>query len=235
VGSLIERTGTYPHLNAFEHLHLKALACGLNEPGLEHRLLEIAGLQHVGKKKVKQFSLGMKQRLGIALALVGNPDLVILDEPINGLDPQGIAEVRATIERLNRQEGITFLISSHILDELAKLAGRFGIIDHGRLLEEIDRTELEQKSRDRIELVTADSSKAVTVLDQIHILDYRLISDRLIHIYDGVTRTGDISLAMAQNNIRVDSLTFHQNTLEDYYLRLTGYAQQPDGQEVQYV
>ncbi|MDI9490361.1 MAG: ATP-binding cassette domain-containing protein [Clostridiaceae bacterium] len=235
IGCLIENTGIYPNLTGFEHLRLKALAIGQNEPGLEKKLLEIVGLDEVGKKKVKQFSLGMKQRLGIALALVGNPDLVILDEPINGLDPQGIVEIRNTIESLNREEGITFIISSHILGELARLASRFGIIDQGRLVEEINRSDLEQKSRDRIELITPQASQAVVALDQINIMDYQLISENEIYIYEEVNRTGDIALTLAQNEIPIESLTVHKNTLEDYYLQLTGYANQPMQNEVPYV
>ncbi|HHU52845.1 MAG TPA: ATP-binding cassette domain-containing protein [Clostridiaceae bacterium] len=225
IGCLIENTGIYPNLTAFEHLYLKKLAVGIKEKGIENKLLDLVGLADTGKKKVKQFSLGMKQRLGIALALIGYPDLVILDEPINGLDPQGIVEVRSIIERLNKEEGITFIISSHILDELAKIGTRFGIIERGQILEEIDRASLMEKSSDRIELQTSAAANALPLLDQIQIKDYKLISDNLIYIYDSGERTGDISLVLAKHNIPVESLSIHQNTLEDYYLSLTGYAQ----------
>lgn len=126
IGSLIETPGTYPNLSAFDNLKLKCLAMGIRKKNAIPELLETVGLRNAGKKKVKNFSLGMKQRLGIALALVGNPDLVILDEPINGLDPQGIAEVRETIFRLNKEKRITFMISSHILEELSKIATDYG-------------------------------------------------------------------------------------------------------------
>ena len=225
IGCLIENTGIYPNLTAFEHLYLKKLAVGIKEKGIENKLLDLVGLADTGKKKVKQFSLGMKQRLGIALALIGYPDLVILDEPINGLDPQGIVEIRNIIEKLNQEEGITFIISSHILDELAKIGTRFGIIDRGQILEEIDRDLLLKKSSDRIELQTSAAANALPLLDQIQIKDYKLISDNLIYIYDSGERTGDISLVLAKHNIPVESLSIHQNTLEDYYLSLTGYAQ----------
>ncbi|NLJ69965.1 MAG: ATP-binding cassette domain-containing protein [Clostridiaceae bacterium] len=225
IGCLVENTGVYPNLTAFEHLYLKKLAVGIKEEGIENKLLDLVGLADTGKKKVKQFSLGMKQRLGIALALIGYPDLVILDEPINGLDPQGIVEIRNIIERLNQEEGITFIISSHILEELSKIANRFGIIDRGQLLEEIDYDSLIKKSSDRIELQTSHASNVLPLLDQIQIKDYKLISDNLIYIYDAIERTSDISLVLAQHRIPIETLSVHKNTLEDYYLGLTGYAQ----------
>lgn len=125
IGTLIEAPGVYPNMSAAENLKLKCLAMGIRQKGTADELLKVVGLSDVGKKHVRNFSLGMKQRLGIALALVGNPDLVILDEPINGLDPQGIAEVRETLSRLNKERNITFIISSHILEELSKIATNF--------------------------------------------------------------------------------------------------------------
>ncbi|MDE6724597.1 MAG: ATP-binding cassette domain-containing protein, partial [Ruminiclostridium sp.] len=133
IGSLIENPGIYPNLSAPENLQLKCLAMGIRKKGVIGELLETVGLGDTGKKKVRNFSLGMKQRLGIALALVGDPDLVILDEPINGLDPQGIAEIRETIFKLNKEKNITFIISSHILEELSKIATDYGIIHNGIL------------------------------------------------------------------------------------------------------
>lgn len=235
LGCLIENTGTYPNLTAYEHLHLKSLALGIHDKGHEMRLLELVNLQGTDKKKVKHFSLGMKQRLGFALALVGNPDLVILDEPINGLDPQGIVEVRSTIERLNRELGLTFIISSHILDELAKIATRFSIIDRGRLIEEINRDELAQKSRERIELVTSNSRMATTVLDRIGIRNYKVLSDHVLHVFDDVDRSADIVVALAQNNIKVNTLTIQKNSLEDHYLELTNHSAANSGQGGLYV
>lgn len=145
VGVLIEQPGIYPDMSARQNLKLKCLAVGVNSKGHIDELLDIVGLANVGKKPVKKYSLGMKQRLGVALALVGYPKLVILDEPINGLDPQGIVEFRKMIERLNSEMKITFIISSHILGELSKIATDYGIIHNGVLIEQISKEQLIEK------------------------------------------------------------------------------------------
>ena len=142
VGILIENPGVYPNMSAKDNVKLKCLAMGISSEGYIAELLADVGLSAADKKKVKHFSVGMKQRLGIALALVGNPELVLLDEPINGLDPQGIAEIREMIIKLNKEKGITFIISSHILGELSKIATSFGIIDKGELKKQILKTAL---------------------------------------------------------------------------------------------
>ena len=142
VGILIENPGIYPNMTAKDNVKLKCLAMGISSKGYIAELLADVGLSAADKKKVKHFSVGMKQRLGIALALVGNPELVLLDEPINGLDPQGIAEIREMIIKLNKEKGITFIISSHILGELSKIATSFGIIDKGELKKQILKTAL---------------------------------------------------------------------------------------------
>lgn len=142
MGLLIESPGIYPNMNAADNIRLKCLAMGISSKSYIVELLEEMGLADVGRKKVRHFSLGMKQRLGIALALAGNPELVILDEPVNGLDPQGMAEIREIIIRLNKEKGITFIISSHILGELSKIATTYGIMDKGELKKQISQTEL---------------------------------------------------------------------------------------------
>ena len=142
VGILIENPGIYPNMSAKDNVKLKCLAMGILDRGYIAELLESVGLSAASKKKAKHFSVGMKQRLGIALALAGNPELVILDEPINGLDPQGMAEIRELITRLNKEKGITFIISSHILGELSKIADSYGIIEKGELKRQILKTEL---------------------------------------------------------------------------------------------
>lgn len=145
VGVLIEEPGIYPYMSARQNLKLKCLAMGVKSKDHIDELLDIVGLANVGKKSVKKYSLGMKQRLGIALALVGYPELVILDEPINGLDPQGIVEFRKMIARLNSERKITFIISSHILGELSKIATDYGIIHNGVLIEQISKEQLFEK------------------------------------------------------------------------------------------
>lgn len=142
VGILIENPGIYPNMSAKDNIRLKCLAMGISSKSYIAELLEGVGLSAASKKKVKHFSIGMKQRLGIALALVGNPELVILDEPVNGLDPQGMAEIREIIVRLNAEQNITFIISSHILGELSKIATSYGIIEKGELKKQVLKTEL---------------------------------------------------------------------------------------------
>lgn len=159
ISALIENVGSYPTMTAYDNMLLKGKSIGLRGDKYIYETLDLLGLGKVGKKKVKDFSLGMKQRLGISLALVGNPDIMVLDEPINGLDPQGIIDIRNIIADLNRERNITFLISSHILDELAKIATNFAIIDNGTLIGNFSKKELEESTKDRIELITDNPKK----------------------------------------------------------------------------
>ncbi len=224
VGTLIESPGIYPNMSASDNLKLKCLAMGVRRKDEVSELLDIVGLSGAGRKKVKNFSMGMKQRLGIALALVGSPDLVVLDEPINGLDPQGIAEVRDTLARLNRERNITLIISSHILEELSKIATHYGIIHDGVLLQELTREELLERCSERIELKTDDTRKACTVLDGIGITQYKVVDPDTIHIFERLNDSGEITFALAQNKIRTLGITVKNEALEDYYLNLTGGA-----------
>ena len=222
VGTLIESPGVYPNLSAGENLKLKCLAMGVRKKNVIEELLDTVGLAHVGKKRVKHFSMGMKQRLGIALALVGEPDLVILDEPINGLDPQGIAEVRETLLRLNREQNITFILSSHILEELSKIATHYCMIHNGVLLQELTRDELMAKCSERIELKTDDAAKACTVLESIGITRYKVMDSHTIHIFERLNDSGEITMALAGQQVKTISITVKNEALEDYYLNLTG-------------
>ena len=222
VGSLIENPGIYPNLTAAENLNLKCIALGVRDKNVVPQLLETVGLANVGKKKVGKFSMGMKQRLGIALALVGEPDLVILDEPINGLDPQGVAEVRETIKKLNKEQNITFIISSHILDELAKIATNYGIIQNGNLLQELTKEELLNKCSERIELKTNDTAKACTVLEKMDIHEYKVVDGDTIQIFERLHDSGGITMNLAQNNVTILGISLKNESLEDYYLNLTG-------------
>ena len=225
IGSLIEAPGVYPNLSAAENLKLKCLAMGIRKKDIISELLETVRLDNTGKKKVINFSLGMKQRLGIALALVGDPDLVILDEPINGLDPQGIAEIRETISALNREKNITFIISSHILEELAKIATDYGIIHNGILLQELTREELLSKCCERIELKTNDSRKACTILENMGITEFKVVDSDTIHIFERLSDSGDITMELAKHNVKTMGIAVKNEALEDYYLNLTGGAE----------
>lgn len=224
IGILIEEPGIYPGMTAAENMRLKGIAMGVRDSDYVTRLLQIVGLGEAGRKKVKNFSLGMKQRLGIALALVGNPDLVILDEPINGLDPQGIVEIREILLRLNHENHITFIISSHILEELSKLATNYGIIHSGTLLKEMTREQLLEECSERLELRTDNSKLACTVLDGLGITNYKVVDNDTIYIYERMEESGDISIELSRKNIRILELSTKNENLEDYFLNLTGGA-----------
>ena len=225
IGTLIEAPGVYPNMSARENLKLKCLAMGVRKKGCIDDLLRIVGLENTGRKKIRNFSLGMKQRLGIALALVGDPDIVILDEPINGLDPQGIAEIRETLSKLNKEKNITFIISSHILEELSKIATNYGIIHDGVLLQEMTREELLAKCSERIELKTDDTGRACTVLESMGIKRYKVVDASTIQIFERLNDSGDITMSLAENGVKTMGITVKNVALEDYYLNLTGGAE----------
>lgn len=225
IGTLIETPGLYPNMSAAENLRLKCLALGVRKKGVIAELLDTVGLSGAGNKRVKNFSLGMKQRLGIALALVGDPDLLVLDEPINGLDPQGIVEVRETLARLNRERGITFIVSSHILEELSKIATDYGIIHNGVLLQELTQEELLTRCSERIELRTDDTKRACVVLEEMGIRSYKVADAGTIQIFERLNDSGSITMQLAQKGIKTLSITVRNEALEDYYLNLTGGMQ----------
>ncbi|MCR5768425.1 MAG: ATP-binding cassette domain-containing protein [Lachnospiraceae bacterium] len=231
-GMLIESPGYYGEYDAKMNLRIKCRLAGISDKEEPDRLLELVGLSGVGKKKVKNYSLGMKQRLGITMALVGNPDIVVLDEPINGLDPQGIVEVRDLITRQNREHGTTFIISSHILDELSKTATRYGIINEGRLIEECSVDELNSKCESKIELVVDSASAAVAVLEKIGFSQIKVMDEQdseghdRIFIYEQFDRTGDITLALASEGITTYEIVKQTGSVESYYLKLVGKEQE---------
>lgn len=224
VGALVEAPGIYADMSAWENLHAKCLALGVRDKNAEKTLLQTVGLADTGKKPAGKFSLGMKQRLGIALALVGDPDLVVLDEPINGLDPQGIAEVRNTIERLNKEKRITFIISSHILGELAKFATDYGIIHGGKLLEELSMEDLVEKCSHRIILNTANTPEACTALEKMGITRYKVTDKTIVEIYEHLNEVPELTSALCAAGIPVSGIQLKQQELEDYFLELTGRA-----------
>lgn len=222
IGNLIEAPGIYPNMSGRSNLRCKSLALGIHREGYEDKLLEMVGLNNVGNKKVKNYSLGMKQRLGIAFALVGEPDFLILDEPINGLDPQGIAEIRDILLKLKAEKNMTILISSHILEELSKIADTFGIINEGRLIQEISAEDLMNKCSDYIELKLDNASRATTILDKLGFNDYKVTDKETICIYDQLDRSGELNSELVQNGCMVKSISVVQEKLEDYFLKLTG-------------
>lgn len=221
-GILIEDPGYFGNFDAMTNLKLRMMQAGVGQPSERKELLEMVGLENVGEKPVGKFSFGMKQRLGLAMALVGRPDLVILDEPINGLDPQGISDIRETILRINHEYKTTFLISSHILSELGRVANRFGIINNGKLVDEFTGEELKERCTESIELVTDNPEKTTAVLER---LGFRVTpkdgSGRLC-VGNLGNRQEDISLAIATEGITLLEMEPKGETMESYYLNLVG-------------
>ena len=224
IGCLIEGPGLYGNMTAEENLKIKCKFCGIKKTGYINELLEIVGLADVGRKKTKRFSLGMRQRLGIAMALVGEPDFLVLDEPINGLDPQGIAEVRDTILRLNHERNMTIMISSHILEELSKIATDYGIIHQGCLLQELTREELMERCSERIEICLDHPEEACPVLDRMGFTNYRVVDSEHIQVYDRLEESGKLNMELAKAGILIKGFSVTSEELESYFFNLTGGA-----------
>lgn len=222
IGSLIENPGLYPNLSAYDNMELKAIALGLKDKEKIIELLNLVKFDYKSKKIVKKFSLGMKQRLAIALALLGNPDLLILDEPINGLDPEGIRQIREVIQYLNENKKMTIIISSHILGELSKIATRYGIIRDGQMIEEISAKELDQKCRDYLLLKVEQVEKAIPLLENdLGIYDYIVHENNEIRIYDNI-ESSKINLVLTKHNIKINQIYYQKQDLESYFLEKIG-------------
>lgn len=220
MGAVVETPSLYLDMTAEDNLKQQYRILGLPSFDGISELLKLAGLENTGRKKAKYFSLGMKQRLGIAIALAGGPDFLILDEPINGLDPQGIVEIRELIQGLNRERQITVLISSHILDELSRLATHYGIIDHGRMVQELSAEELDAACRKCVCVEVSDASPLDRVLDAMG-LEYKITSETTAEIFSKISVT-KLVLALAEENCEVLSMREKDETLESYYISLVG-------------
>ena len=223
VGALIEQPGLYPDLSGRENLRLYAVLLGLDSPERQvGEIMETVGLAAGEKKPVKQYSMGMKQRLGVGLALLGSPDLLLLDEPINGLDPEGIREMRELLLRLNRERGLTLLISSHILGELSKIATRYGIIQQGRMVEQITAGELEQKCADYLYLRADRSEMAAALLErELHLTRWEMRPEGEIRIYEPVDAKA-VGQLLTRAGVAVEEMGLHRQELEDYFLERMG-------------
>ena len=223
VGALIEQPGLYPDLSGRENLRLYAALLGLDNPERQvGEILKTVGLSPKEKKPVRHYSMGMKQRLGVALALLGGPDLLLLDEPINGLDPEGIREMRELLLRLNRERGLTILVSSHILGELTKIATRYGIIQEGRLVEQITAAELEQKCADYLRLKADQPRKAAALLErELHLTRWEMRPEGELRIYEAVDARA-VGQLLTQAGIAVVEMGLHRQDLEGYFLERMG-------------
>ena len=220
IGAVVEAPSVFPEMTAEENLRYQYRLLGMPDCKGIPELLKLVGLENTGKKKAEDFSLGMRQRLGIAIALCGDQDLLILDEPINGLDPQGIIEVRELILKLNRERKITFIISSHILDELAKLATHYGFIDSGRIVREMSAEELENACRKSLKVCVTDTAALARVLDGMG-LEYTITDDRSADIY-GRPNISDLVFALDKEHCRLDSCSEREENLEGFFISLVG-------------
>ena len=223
IGAIIETPGFYPNLTGKENLEIFAKLRGTAGPHAVRNAMEVVGLPYKDKKLFGQYSLGMKQRLGIANAILHDPELLILDEPTNGLDPIGIAKMREFIKRLSVEYGKTILISSHILSEIALLADDIGIIDHGVLLEESSMEALERKSGQYILLEVSDISKAILLLErQFGLRDYTVQDEQTLRLRDTTLDMAAVNRALMLEDIAVISSSLYTDTLEDHFKKITG-------------
>lgn len=223
MGAVVETPSIYLDMSAEDNLKQQYRILGLPAFDGIPELLRLVGLENAGKKKAKNFSLGMKQRLGIAVALCGDPDFLVLDEPVNGLDPQGIIEIRELILKLNREHQITFLISSHILDELGRLATHYGFIDGGRMVKEISAEELDTVCRKCMRVEVTNAMALARVLDGMG-LEYKILSKTRADVYAKVNIT-QLALALARENCEILSIQERDESLESYYVNLMGGGQ----------
>ena len=223
IGALIESPGLYGSMSATDNLMMKALALGLADPKDKVRdLLDLTGLGSVGSKATKNFSMGMKQRLGLALALLGSPDLLLLDEPLNGLDPEGAREIRRLIMRLNDERGITVVVSSHVLEQLGKMATRYGVIREGRMVREMSAAEVDQECSDFLQLEAANPTLALAVLQERFAgLRFQSMPDGAIRVFGGAD-AGAVGAVLNEQGIAVRGLYAHRRDLEEFFVEMMG-------------
>lgn len=221
IGSLIEAPGLFNKCSAYENLKRFSILYGGDDEEI-HNLLKLVGLSNVGKRPAGKFSLGMKQRLGIAIAMLGNPEILILDEPINGLDPAGIKDVRDTIIRLNQEKGVTFLISSHLLDELSKITTRYGIVNNGVLIEEIEAEDLYNRCQNSLMVRVDNIANTLEVLKANNLVDKYEVNDDVITIFNHVENSHIINKTLVNNNITVYEIYGKNTGLEDYFIERIG-------------
>lgn len=221
IGSLIEAPAIYAKCSAYENMKRMAMLTSSSDAEVKS-ILDYVGLGNTGNKSADQFSLGMRQRLGIAIALLGNPEFLILDEPINGLDPSGIMEVRDLILKLNKEKGITFLISSHLLEELSKVATCYGFISNGKLIEEISAVDLETKCCNRVKIAVDNVEKSAKLLEQIAPANDIHIYQNVVFVDSNFDKTAQMNKLLIENGVMVSEMYLHAISLEDYFLKKVG-------------
>ena len=222
LSGVIENPAFYPNMDAKSNMMTQCFAMGVKNAKEEtKKLLELVGLNYDDKKKVKNYSLGMKQRLAIGMSMISDPSLLLLDEPINGLDPEGIKEIRETIVSLNKEKGVTIIISSHILSELEKIATHYGIINDGKMKTEFSASELKKKVKGCIHVLTNDNHRAKTVLEEDLSLKNVQIIDGEVLIYDEVG-ISDVTKALVSKDLIIDSINSEKGNYEDYFIKLMG-------------
>ena len=223
IGSLIETPALYPYMTAWQNMEVQRLQRGIPDKSVIDKTLKMVGLDNTGKKKVRNFSLGMRQRLGIAIALINTPEFLVLDEPINGLDPAGMVEIRNLIKELNKEYGMTILISSHLLEELHNTATDFIFIDGGRILEELTYEELNEKCKQHIEIKVKDTEKAVLVMEErLHTDNFKMLPDGTIQLYDYLDDIESVAVAFSEAQVLVVGLAVTGDTLEEYFISKVG-------------
>jgi len=226
MGAIIESPALFPNMSAYENLEVQRLQRGIPGKDCIAKTLELVGLTNTEKKKVKNFSLGMKQRLGLGLALISDPEFLILDEPTNGLDPMGIVQLRELIKKLNREKGLTVLLSSHILSELHQLATKFGIIHKGILLEELSSKELDEKCRQHIRIKVDNPSRGATVLENsLPTSNFEVMQDGTMHLYNYLDDVRTVSHALTDSGLIIEHLSQNGDSLEGYFSKLVGGAE----------
>ena len=223
IGTLIEEPGVFGSMTARENLEVLRRSLCIAEKERVEEMLALTGLGDTGRKKVKNFSMGMKQRLGIAISLMRNPDFLILDEPMNGLDPAGIREIRELLLKLNHEKQVTILISSHILDELSRIATHYGIIREGRLIEEFSAADLEKRCRRCLKIVVDQPEQAAAVLEQeISIQNYDVPEPGILRVFEGLEDTARINGTLVKKGISLKESHLAGQNLEGYFMELVG-------------
>ena len=223
-GTVIESPAFVPHLSARDNMYIQWRLLDSKNENIIDETLEMVGLKDVGNKKAKDFSLGMKQRLGIGMALMGEPEFLVLDEPVNGLDPEGIISVRSLLKKLNEEKGVTILISSHLLNELSRLATRYGIINNGKMVDEFSLSELDERCESHLEVKVDDLKKAESLIKgAFSEVNIKVIPVKnIIEIYGFTGKPGDLTKVLAMNDVLVESIKKSSVDLEDYFMKAIG-------------